>query len=1028
MQCSTGRRRHATARVHLMLAAAAAALWPVASLAETFVVARTGEAVPEGNGTFSAFSAPALNANGQVAFTATLAGTSGGVNDNTGVYLHNGVLENRARENTPVPEGNGSFAGFNFNNPPVLNAAGQMAFYADLRGTAGATLDDSGIYVHTGSALLNRARENAAVPQGNGSFSSLGVPLFNDAGQAVFHAFLRNTTGGFIDDSGIFMHTGTGLATRARENAAVPEGNGSFDNFGNPVLNSLGQVAFSALLRGTTGGAVDDSGVYLHTGNVLTNRVRENAAAPGGNGAFSTFSGTSVVLNSAGQIAFSATLRNTSGGANDDEGLYLHDGAVLKKVARENEAVPEGNGAFSSFGQNGQYAALNRAGQVAFTATLKNTSAGSLNDGGVYLHNGSALVNIARENSAAPDGNGVLSFLGVPILNSTGQVAFRASVRNAGGSAADGEPVPEDGAIYLADEREQLTVVRKGQTLAGRTVSSVLLAEGGRGEDGRATSLNDFGQLAYQASFTDGTQAVVLFTPDLRWRSSTGGDWDDLVNWTVGLRPSTRHQVKIDPAASLTVRGPASAESVRSLEVGGGTGIATLALQLGGSINSPFGPVVIQPTGVLTGDGSIIGTVNNNGGTVLADNLTITSGGLNNSGVITGDGRINASVFNFPAGEVRVGAGQRIRFTGQYNENAGRIEVIGGEVEFDGLLVNGPSGFIVGRNAMMRFDGGVTNDGDIAFSFGTSDVFGNLTNNAGGAVILSGNSNTTFYDNLVVSSGSEFRVSNGSTGVFFGQVGGTGNFTGGGTKFFEGGSSASIGNLASSGITVVGAGATLAANHIRESSLSVDGRAQVRPNGSPAGTSRVSHLSISSGGRLDLANNDLIVDYSGASPIGDVAGFLARGYNGGAWDGDGIHSSLGNGSSFALGYAEASAIFSSFPATFSGQSVDATTVLIAFTRYGDANLDGVVNLQDFNRLAANFGATGAVWSRGDFNYDGAVNLQDFNRLAANFGLSAAGAEVTPGDWAALATAVPEPLAPALVAALPLLLRRRNLRR
>jgi hypothetical protein len=87
----------------------------------------------------------------------------------------------------------------------------------------------------------------------------------------------------------------------------------------------------------------------------------------------------------------------------------------------------------------------------------------------------------------------------------------------------------------------------------------------------------------------------------------------------------------------------------------------------------------------------------------------------------------------------------------------------------------------------------------------------------------------------------------------------------------------------------------------------------------------------------------------------------------------------------------------------------------------------VVNLNDFNRLAANFGSTSAVWSQGDFTYDGVVNLDDFNRLAANFGLSAAGTEVTPGDWAALAAAVPEPLAPALVAALPLL-RRRNLRR
>jgi hypothetical protein len=72
-------------------------------------------------------------------------------------------------------------------------------------------------------------------------------------------------------------------------------------------------------------------------------------------------------------------------------------------------------------------------------------------------------------------------------------------------------------------------------------------------------------------------------------------------------------------------------------------------------------------------------------------------------------------------------------------------------------------------------------------------------------------------------------------------------------------------------------------------------------------------------------------------------------------------------------------------------------------------------LQDFNRLAASFGATGnALWTQGDFNYDGNVNLQDFNRLAANFGLSAVGAQVTPQDWAAVVSAVPEPTTGACV--------------
>jgi hypothetical protein len=64
--------------------------------------------------------------------------------------------------------------------------------------------------------------------------------------------------------------------------------------------------------------------------------------------------------------------------------------------------------------------------------------------------------------------------------------------------------------------------------------------------------------------------------------------------------------------------------------------------------------------------------------------------------------------------------------------------------------------------------------------------------------------------------------------------------------------------------------------------------------------------------------------------------------------------------------------------------VDNTTVLLRYTRYGDTNLDRQVNLADFNRVAASFGA-GNLWSNGNFNFDSTINLLDFNLLAANFG-------------------------------------------
>ena len=135
-------------------------------------------------------------------------------------------------------------------------------------------------------------------------------------------------------------------------------------------------------------------------------------------------------------------------------------------------------------------------------------------------------------------------------------------------------------------------------------------------------------------------------------------------------------------------------------------------------------------------------------------------------------------------------------------------------------------------------------------------------------------------------------------------------------------------------------------------------------------------------------NGGFIDDYSGGTPISTIRGYILAGRNGGLgglWKGAGINSSTAaaSPSTYAVGYAEASAIGS--PATFMGQSIDNTTVVAQLAYLGDANLDGKVNAQDFDLLAANYGKSGGTaWTQGDFNYDGVTNVIDFNMLASNF--------------------------------------------
>jgi len=53
---------------------------------------------------------------------------------------------------------------------------------------------------------------------------------------------------------------------------------------------------------------------------------------------------------------------------------------------------------------------------------------------------------------------------------------------------------------------------------------------------------------------------------------------------------------------------------------------------------------------------------------------------------------------------------------------------------------------------------------------------------------------------------------------------------------------------------------------------------------------------------------------------------------------------------------------------------------------GDANLDGMVNVQDMSILSTNWGKDSAVWAEADFNGDRLVNLQDLGILTSNWGL------------------------------------------
>jgi autotransporter-associated beta strand protein len=204
--------------------------------------------------------------------------------------------------------------------------------------------------------------------------------------------------------------------------------------------------------------------------------------------------------------------------------------------------------------------------------------------------------------------------------------------------------------------------------------------------------------------------------------------------------------------------------------------------------------------------------------------------------------------------------------------------------------------------------------------------------------------------------------------------------------------------------------------------------------GAGTGLARMTSLSISGAGVLDVNDNHFIITYTSSDPISTIATYLHNGYNGGNWNGSGgIDTSAPltvNGLSYGLGFADGK---DGVVASLSSGQIE-----VAYTLLGDANLDGVVNGEDFTILASNFNQTVTSWDQGDFNYDGYVNGEDFTLLAANFNQEASGAD-SAGDVAALdafAAAngislanVPEPSFTALAGLLAIgVLQRRSRRR
>ena len=921
----------------------------------------------------------------------------------------------------------------------------------------------NGNYSLSNSASLNIASGMYVGFTGSGKVNQTGGAVTVTSGAELVLGYLAGSSGTYNFSGGTLTTPGLRLGDDAGAS-------GQFVHFGGTATIS-GDLEIASSTLTSLGSYVISSGTLVVARNLILGEA--------GTGVFNQ-SGGIVQINPGGTNGLIIGWSPISGTNPASIGTYTLSGTGLLSVTGRVYVGFAGNGMFTQTGGthniNGALVIASTTGSntssadyVLQSGTLNVQGAGviQLNAGGGFTENGGTLT-YTTFNMDGGTVNGTLTNGGAFNYNAGN---FAGRLVNAFGSTAN--------------FNDDFTA---GNGMANATALSITAD---RTITLNGAGLNNTGTIQLQGSVLTGAGPLVN-NGTLSGTGEVGGTGGltNAATWNVGAGNYNLTNTGAN-ANSGTINVAASAMGVSLVLDGVGVGLVnsgTINLSTNAAI-SGTGTLVNKPTGIINaGQSTISSGLNNQGqinvgvgdlsvtlpfansGNIALQGNALNGGSISNTGSIIGAGTVsnpitNAGnisvvvsgqmtlagfVLNQAAGQMNVGAATTM--TANLSDNSGVINVsAGGTFSASAFTNSGP----VNIGGTLDTDG-ITNTGPITYSGGASiDSFGPIINNAGGAIALgAGGPTVVFYDNITHNPGAALTIAAGATANFLGNITGGGNATNAGTINFNSGKTYTLGNLSGGGSTVLFEGAQLSAARINQSSLTLNASGTLAASVSiaPAATagtqtSKVNSLVIAGGSapaaRLDLANTNLVVDYTGVSPIATIRAQVRSGFNapGTPWTGNGITSSTAAaGGGTALGYAEASvalALSGTDTTTWFGQTVDATSVLIRFTKAGDADLDGAVGFPDLVKVAQHYGDSSGnrIWYDGDFNYDGNIDFSDLVIVAQNYGTSLPAPPVGAlsagfmADFAAARESVPEPGVAgfAVAGALSFLARRRRVR-
>ena len=263
--------------------------------------------------------------------------------------------------------------------------------------------------------------------QPNAKHFILNAPLVNNNGQVAFHSYLSSSSVSDFNTDTLWAGAASQPQLVAREGGSAAGTTEAFQSFEfEQLLNNSGQVLVNARV---TGDFDQGNGLWLGTPGNLQLVARTQTPIAGLPDMIQDIDASSTTLSDNGKIAFHGTATN------DKTALWYGSPGNLVVAAMEGNSVPAGSGLsasvkFEPFSAPSHSPVINSTGKIAFQATISN--GGSIYGRSVWTGTPGNLQLLVREETAAPGVPGEEFFLlnTEPVINNGGKVAFGATLSN----------------------------------------------------------------------------------------------------------------------------------------------------------------------------------------------------------------------------------------------------------------------------------------------------------------------------------------------------------------------------------------------------------------------------------------------------------------------------------------------------------------------------------------------------------------------------------------------------------------------